>query len=177
MALLLYSSTVFSQLKSTSDTDSSLVRIQHSPGKATLMSAIVPGLGQVYNKKYWKVPIIYAGIGAGIYFASFSHDVYSIFREAYIAEADNDPNTINPYPWLTEGNLESEMERYRGYFEMSIIGIVIVYALNIVDANVDGHLFDFDVSDNLSLNLRPNLFPSPVSNTTFAGLTMGIRLH
>lgn len=151
----------------------------HSPIKASIMSAIVPGLGQVYNTKrktqfdrakpnYLKVPLIYAGLGAGVYFLSSSVIEYNTLKAEYIAEIDLDPDYSN-------GQKLSDIEQSRRYAELSVIAIAAVYVLNIVDASVGAHLYHFDVSNDLAFDFQPVVMPSFASNNTFVGGTVSIN--
>lgn len=124
--------------------------------KATIMSAVVPGLGQIYNRKYWKAPIIYAGLGAFGYLYVKNQKEYAYYRDNLRNESDDDTTTINTTnPKLSSDDLLSEKNRYRKYRDLGIIGCTIVYVLNIIDANVDAHLKTFDVSDDLSMKITP----------------------
>lgn len=140
----------------------------HSPQLATLFSAIVPGAGQVYNKKYWKVPIIYAVGGALIYSTIFNHQKYNDFLGAYtyLLETDNEQKGFENYPL---DQLKSIKDQYRRYRDLSVIGLGLLYVLNIVDATVDGHLFDYDVGDDLSLRIEPNIMKNPISQSQQLG--------
>ncbi len=151
----------------------------HSPIKASVMSAIIPGLGQVYNTKrktqfdrakpnYLKVPLIYAGLGAGVYILSYNLIEYNTLKAEYIAEVDLDPDYSN-------GQKLSDIEQYRRYAELSVIGIAVVYVLNIVDASVGAHLYHFDVSNDLAFDFQPVVMPSFASNNTFVGGTVSIN--
>lgn len=132
--------------------------IARSPKKAAIYSAIVPGLGQAYNKKYWKIPIIYAGIGALAYSFNANNKKYVTYRNAYRDRVDNDPNTNDPYiNQYSNDQLITLYKFYNRYRDLSAIGIGVIYALNIVDATVDAHLSTFNVSDDLTLNIRPSL--------------------
>ncbi len=127
---------------------------QHSPTTATIRSAMLPGLGQIYNKKYWKVPVIYAGLGASGYFIVRNTRQYNEFRDALIAR--NDPDATDAYQGIyTEQQLNTIKSTYRRWRDLSYISFIAVYVLQVVDANVDAHLYDFDVSDDLSLRLAP----------------------
>lgn len=122
-----------------------------NPKVAMICSAIVPGLGQAYNHKYWKMPIVYAGIGTMIYFISYNQALYITARNAVHNPGDN------LYKYYTASDLvslESQFERDRN---LSIIGALFIYMLNIVDANVDAQFHHFDVSDNISLRFTPQL--------------------
>ncbi|MBW6482408.1 MAG: hypothetical protein K0B10_05050 [Vicingaceae bacterium] len=153
---------VFSQLvycQSTTQTDTIIVLKEkpHSPGKAALMSAVLPGLGQAYNKKYWKIPIIYGAIGTSIFFAVSNNSDYNKFRDALKARVDDDPNTVDKYEGIMSvQNLESNVNYYQRNRDLSVILAGVFYALNIIDATVDAHLFTFPKNDNLSLNLKPS---------------------
>jgi len=118
------------------------------------MSAILPGLGQAYNKKFWKIPIIYTGLGGLGYMFTINQQQYNYFRKNLIAANDEDPNTMNTTRWDSQ-NLQTQKITYRKRRDIAIIGIAILYVLNIVDANVDAHLKTFDVSDDLSIQIDP----------------------
>ena len=161
--------------------DSSLLE-SHSPAKASLYSAIFPGLGQIYNRKYWKLPLVYAGFGALGYSVTFNMTNYSKYKSAYIDFTDELPETqsyldvisgsLNPadfdpvlHPdtydskqesWFKE-QLQLNMDYYRRNRDLSYIGLVGLYLLNIVDATVDAHLFDYDISNDLSMKIEPRL--------------------
>lgn len=141
---------------------------EHSVRRATVMSTVLPGLGQAYNKKYWKVPIVYAGIGTCVYFIADNTKNYRYFRDALIAETDNDPLTINP-TGSSAANIRPVMEQYRQWLDLSYISLALVYALNIIDAHVDAHLFYFDVGEDLQASIHPAAILTPRPNP-------GIRL-
>ena len=133
--------------------------ILKSPKKATMMSAIVPGLGQIYTKNIWKVPFIYAAGAALIYGIQFNHNGYIDFRDAYNAEVDDDPNTINPYAGSNwdESALALFRDAYRRNLDLSVIGFTLLYIANIVDANVSAHLYYFRINKDLELSMHPEL--------------------
>ncbi|MFT6209893.1 MAG: hypothetical protein ACJAYA_000537 [Bacteroidia bacterium] len=131
---------------------------KHSPFKATVMSAALPGLGQVYNGKWWKVPIIYGGFGGLIYSSVFNDLQCRTYKEAYLIRIDDDPATIDQFEGqFTDANLLELVSRFQRNRDLSLIFTGVLYALNIIDATVDGHLKDFDVSDDLSLKIRPTI--------------------
>jgi|AntAceMinimDraft_17_1070374.scaffolds.fasta_scaffold00716_14 hypothetical protein len=134
--------------------DSSKVKL-HSPKKATIMSAVVPGLGQIYNKKYWKAPVIYGGFAILGYFIYTNNDKYQTFRKSYNYRIDGDPLTIDEYSNYTEANLLEIKNYYRKNLELTYIITGFLYIFNIIDACVDAHLFYFDISDDLSLKIEP----------------------
>ena len=147
----------------------------HSPKKAALFSTALPGLGQVYNKKYWKVPIIYVGFGALAYSFQFNQSGYVKFRNAYKYRIDDDPLTIDDYPLYKDADLEMLQKYYHRYRDLSAIGIAALYLLNIVDASVDAHLFTFDVSDDLTFQLHPTLINTANVNHYTTGIGLNIK--
>lgn len=147
---------------------------QHSPKKATIMSACLPGLGQIYNKKYWKVPIVYAGIGTVGYFAITNNQLYQKYKTAFIYRTDNDSTTIDDYPNYSKQNLIEIKNYYRRNLELTVVAGIAVYALNIIDAAVDAHLYDFEVNDNLSMNIRPFIIPN--KTTVLPGFSLCLKI-
>ena len=136
---------------------------QHSPAKASMMSAVVPGLGQVYNNKYWKIPIVYLAIGISIERLVTYNNMYNKYRRAYIDINDNDPYTQYHeflLPRLTNEQrlqlINRNKDKLRTWRDWAIVAVFASYVLNIIDANVDAHLTNFDIDDNISLNIRPN---------------------
>ncbi len=144
----------------------------HSPRKATLYSAILPGLGQAYNKKYWKIPIVYIGFGAIGYFIDWNNDNYQFNKKAYRDLTDDDDNTtsyleIEAVKWYNLENtndfnkfkdgLLKRQEYYHRNRDLLIISMIGFYGLNIIDASVDAHLFNFDISDDLTFNWKPSM--------------------
>ena len=154
--------------------DSVLMK-KHSPTKATLYSTVLPGLGQIYNHKWWKVPIIYAGFGVMTYFIWSNTDEYLIYRSAYIEKVNG--NTNGNYSDLvgkySEDELLSSSEYYRRNLELSILITALWYILNIIDATVDAHLYTYDINEDLSLKISPGLLP-PAANTF--SIQPGIKL-
>jgi len=132
----------------------------HSPKKAGYMSAILPGLGQAYNKKYWKVPIIYAGFGTLTYFIIDNNKSYQKFLEAYTMRIDDDPTNDDILPGYTTENLRVIKNHYWKNRDLMIVLTAALYALNILDAVVDAHFFTYDISDDLSFNISPVVEPT-----------------
>ncbi len=144
----------------------------HSPRKATIYSAILPGLGQAYNKKYWKIPIIYAGFGAIGYFISWNNGHYQFNKTAYQHLTDDNEETNafmeieavrfydldNP---TSRKNFRDGLLRQQDYYrrnrDLLIISFLGFYGLNIIDASVDAHLYDFDISDDLTFHWQPSI--------------------
>ncbi len=149
-----------------------------SPARAAMLSATLPGMGQFYNQKYWKIPIIYAGFGALVYFIDFNNTYYREYRRAWLARVDGNPNTVDDYPRHSTDVLERAMNFHRRNLEITYILSAALYLLNILDASVDAHLANFDVGETLSLGLKPASFPDPVnriSSLHSAHLSLRIR--
>ena len=155
--------------------------VTKSPGRAAWMSAALPGLGQIYNDKYWKVPIIYAGLATSIYFIVDNRREYLFYRQAYINEIDGDSTTVNTglSPGFTAAVLRDRSDQFRGQMELSYIITAAIYVLQIVDASVDAHLYSFDVSDDLSLEMQPQVFRGfhpTQGQTMYTGLNMKLSI-
>jgi hypothetical protein len=133
----------------------------HSIKRAALYSAALPGLGQIYNRKAWKVPIIYAGFGVLGYFIYSNNDEYQLYKEAYVYVANSETYPIdNPYvDKYDQDQLQRAMDYYRRNRDLSIIITSLWYVLNILEAYVDAHFFDYDVSEDLSLQFSPAINP------------------
>jgi hypothetical protein len=143
--------------------------------KATLMSAILPGLGQVYNRKWWKVPIVYAGLGGFGYLFYYNQSRFTYYSKNLRAEFDDDSSTLNETGYSGD-QLSVLKNDHRKYRDLGVIGFVAIYALNIIDANVDAHLKTFDVSDDLSLKIRPysNFYCTQNSFGIQSGLSLSL---
>lgn len=147
-----------------------------NPRTATLRSAILPGWGQIYNKKYWKLPLVWGALGttAGIYFYNVKN--YRSLKEAYIYLTDTDPNNdgqVNPlYRNLSAESIRSYRNSFRQNVDYSVLFFLLFWGLNVVDATVDAHLKAFDVDDNLSLEIRPGY--SPMAKTSGISLVLNI---
>jgi|TARA_R100000750_G_C2347315_1_gene97293 hypothetical protein len=142
-----------------------------APAKAAFYSAVVPGLGQVYNKKYWKIPIIYAGMAAGVYFYKQQDDEYDRFRDAYkrrLAGYDDDE-----FQGISDDRLINAQKSAQKNKSISIIVTVAFYLLNVVDANVDAHLRQYEVSEDLSL--QPNFDYSQFNAKPQYGMSLTYR--
>lgn len=149
----------------------------HSPKLATIMSAVVPGSGQIYNRKWWKVPIIYGGfIGLG-YVITTNTKEYNTYRDAYLIRIDTIPSTVDEFDGIyTDANLLELQEFHRRNRDLAFVGAFVLYALNIIDANVDAHLFDFDVSEDLTLNIEPKSMGLGFNSKPIVGLGISLRL-
>lgn len=143
-----------------------------TPARAAFYSAILPGLGQAYNKKYWKIPIVYAALGAGTYFYIDNNKEYKRYRDAYkrrLAGYEDDEF----YGSVTDDGLREAQKHFRRNKELSLLITFGLYALNIIDANVDAHLLQFNVDDNLSL--KPHYNRNAISKTGDLGLTLNFN--
>ena len=145
----------------------------HSPTKAIVYSAILPGWGQAYNRKYWKIPIVYAGFAAVGYFIKFNGDYYNLYKSDYLLLED-DPNaqTVSGFDQRT---LKIYIDQYRRSRDLSIIGLIGWYGLVMIDANVDAHFFNYDVDEDLSLEIQPWI-GNPVRAQQGIGVTLNLKL-
>jgi hypothetical protein len=168
------------------------------PFRATMLAIAIPGLGQIYNKKYWKVPLVYAGFAGLIYAIDFNTKEYTTFMRAYqdftdrIPETDSylelirnvDPSTYDPvlYPdtydpsaaaWYKERMLRM-IDYYKKYRDLSYIGIAAWYLVTILDANVDASLFNYDITNNLDLTIAP--MQVPLIEHSGLGLSVSLRV-
>lgn len=123
-----------------------------APSKAAFYSAVFPGLGQIYNKRYWKVPIVYAAIGTGIYAYTWNNNKYHLYRDAYKNRLAGRPDDFD---YLDNDRLIQGQKFYQKNRDLSAIITAALYILNIVDANVDAHLQQFNVNDDLTF--KPSL--------------------
>jgi hypothetical protein len=163
------------------------------PGKAAMLALVLPGAGQIYNRSYWKLPLVYGGLGGVVYGEYFYQTHYRQFADAYnkITEAQINPDTkvayrigdeaLGPQAKLVRSvdGLNSGVVFYRGYRDIFYLYIGLVYGLQIVDALVDAHLKDFDVSDDLTLHWEPTLMAVPgraAALPTNPGLTFALRV-
>ena len=157
----------------------------HSAHKATIYSFILPGLGQAYNKKYWKVPLVYAGFGFFTYMIINNSKEYKAYKIGYTyakaVEANNPPdgfyNPPNEYAeFYNLEQLKQGRDFYRRNMELSYILTGFWYLLNVVDASVDAHLFDFKVSQDLSLKVEPCLYNPSIHHKAIPGLKLQIAI-
>ncbi|GAB4310717.1 MAG: DUF5683 domain-containing protein [Bacteroidales bacterium] len=142
--------------KTTADT---LVK-PHSPHRATIYSLVLPGLGQAYNRKYWKIPVIYGGFGVFYYLIRYNNEQYQLFRDAYnhkISDPDGLEPPVNDYESRYDANtLLNARNDFRRNRDLNYILAGVWYALNAVDAAVDAHLFQWEVDDDLTLRVDPD---------------------
>jgi hypothetical protein len=145
--------------------------VLHSARKATLFSALVPGLGQAYNEKYWKIPVIYAAGAATTYMVIYNNNNFQQYRHALKYRYDNDSTTNDIFPEYSDDNLLVQMDKYQRKRDLFALVTLGIYVMNIVDACVDGNLYYFDVSDDLGFNVQP-----VIMNTAFHTQTAGLGL-
>ena len=172
--LLGRSTLVFSQKKTEAtlkakDTLKSIDIDPLTPAKAAFYSAILPGLGQAYNKKYWKIPIVYGAIGVSMYYYIDSNKKYNQYRDAYKRrlEGYTDDEFYKIYP--DNNRLISAQKFYQRNRDLSALFVVGFYVLNIIDANVDAALIQFNVNENLSV--KPDIYRNDVTSKANVGLT------
>ncbi|MFK7756581.1 MAG: DUF5683 domain-containing protein [Flavobacteriales bacterium] len=147
------------QLADQTPEDSIKIAKPHSARKATLLSTALPGAGQIYNKKYWKAPIVWAGLGTCVYFIQDNRKFFNLYKDELqrfqtvpgyeIALADSRGNLYD------DSTLEQLVDRRKRWLDLSYFSLIAVYGLNILDANVDGHLFNYDISPDISMEVRP----------------------
>ena len=152
-----------------------------SPAKAAFYSAVIPGLGQIYNKSYWKVPLVYIAIGTPIYFYIQNSKEYDRYLTAYkrrqqgFTDDEFYGTTPSGQPRLSTDGLRRGIQFYRRNKELSILIGIGLYALNIIEANVDAHLKQFNVDENLSL--EPFMYQNYFNNSPCIGLSLTYKLR
>lgn len=148
-----------------------------SPAKAAFYSAILPGLGQAYNKKYWKIPIVYAAIGTSIYVYDFNDTAYNRYRTAYklrLAGKQDEFTTDDGQVTLSNNALLTAQKGFKKDRDLSMLVTGIFYVLQIVEASVNAHLIQFNIDENISFN--PKLIQQDYSNKPIVGASFKIDL-
>lgn len=161
-----------------------------NPKRALWLALVIPGAGQVYNRKYWKLPIFYGGFVGCVYAMTWNNQMYHDYAQAYMDIMDNDPTTQSYNNFLhlgatiTSANEEryknifkQRKDRYRRWRDLSIFTTIAVYALSVIDAYVDASLSDFDISDDLSLHIAPTVISNKsiaTPNNPFRSSAIGI---
>ncbi len=147
---------------------------RHSPLYATLFSMALPGLGQAYNRKYWKIPIVYAGLGGLGYACYYTASNFIGYRNAYRAQVAEVPDPFASYKGVDDA---ATLKEYRDYFkknlDISAICTGVWYILNMVDAAVDAHLFEWNMKDDIHLSWQPVM----LHNTSYASAAPGLRVN
>jgi hypothetical protein len=152
---------------------------KYVPRKAIIRSALVPGLGQAYNKKYWKIPLIYAGLGTTTYLFFRNLRQYRDSRDAYRLASDTilANNELIKEPYYSVRNQPDRIRNFRNQVRQNmdycVLWFVIIWGLNVADAAVDAHLRSFDVSDNLGVQLKPGYSPMAGTNGISLIFTFG----
>lgn len=156
------------------------------PQKSLWYAIIFPGLGQIYNCQYWKVPIVYGGVAGLTYAISWNGKYYRDYSRGYRDIMDSDPNTksyekllpysIDPSSSEAKNLMKSRQNTYRRYRDLSIVGAVAFYAITVIDAYVDAQLADFDISPDLSMQVAPTLFQTPNSYKPSVGVQLNFNL-
>ncbi|MDY4161878.1 MAG: DUF5683 domain-containing protein [Prevotella sp.] len=158
------------------------------PKRAMWLAIVIPGAGQIYNRKYWKLPIVYGGFIGCAYAMRWNNQMYMDYSQAYLDIMDNDPNTKSYTQFLhlgtqiTSANEEryksifkSRKDKYRRWRDLSFFCMLGVYALSIVDAYVDASLSSFDISDDLSLQVEPAVINNKDSRASAIGVQGALR--
>ena len=146
-----------------------------APATAAFYSAILPGLGQAYNEKYWKIPVVYAALGASTYAYIFNNEQYNRYRDAFKLGENGKPHEFDSNgenPISREGLMRAQT-RYKEDRDLSIIITLGIYVLQIVEASVNAHLLQMNTIDNITFN--PNLIIDPITNKVIGGLSISYK--
>ena len=159
-----------------------------NPKRALWLAIVLPGAGQVYNRKYWKLPLIYGGFVGCIYALQWNNTMFKDYSQAYLDIMDNDPSTESYNQFLhlgtkiTSSNIKQyqdifrrRKDRYRRWRDLSFFCMLGVYALSIIDAYVDASLSEFDISDKLSLRIEPTVFSTAQRNSLNSPSAIGLH--
>lgn len=147
------------------------------PMKAGLMSLVIPGAGQIYNKSWWKAPLVWGAIGGMTYVAVYNTQVYNNLQEAYQLKLKGEEHQYSGTSIDNAQTLRSLRDQYDKNRQLSYFGIFIVYFLNGVEAFVDAHLKNFDISDDLSLQVKPQIGVNTFTQSPTLGLGVTIPLN
>lgn len=158
-----------------------------NPKRAMWLAIVLPGAGQIYNRKYWKLPLVYGGFVGCAYAMRWNNQMYRDYSQAYMDLMDNDPNTQSYNQFLhlgvkiDETNIDryktlfkNRKDRFRRWRDLSVFCMIGVYALSIVDAYVDASLSEFDISDNLSLRVEPTIINNSAERNVLKQNTLGL---
>ena len=149
------------------------------PAKATWLALVIPGGGQIYNRKYWKLPIVYGGFVGCLYAYNWNSQMYKDYRQAYLDIMDSDPNSDSYKDFFrpgydfeankeyVEGVFKKRKDRYRRWRDLSIFATIAVYALSVIDAYVDAQLANFDISEDINLSIEPQIMSGNSSGNSF----------
>ena len=158
-----------------------------NPQRALWLALVLPGAGQIYNRKYWKLPIFYGGFMGCIYALTWNNMMYKDYSQAYLDIMDNDPETDSYNKFLhlgvqiTNDNIErykqlfkGRKDKYRRWRDLSFFVMIGIYALSVIDAYVDAELSEFDISKDLSLHVTPAVIPSHPGNRSLESQAIGV---
>lgn len=156
--------------------------------RAMWLAIVLPGAGQIYNRKYWKLPIVYGGFVGCIYAMRWNNQMYHDYSQAYMDIMDNDPNTQSYNQFLHLGTVinssnedrykdifKKRKDKYRRWRDMGMFVMIGIYALSIIDAYVDASLSQFDISDDLTLHIEPTFLKAPQSNSLLQSGGLGLQ--
>lgn len=150
--------------------------LKNRPNTAAWYSAALPGLGQAYNKKYWKIPLIYSGGVVIGYYINYNHQLYKQYRDGLLALIDKDDRTVPFDPRLDQNDYQRATDYWRRNRDLLMIGTFLLYLMNIVDAHVDAHLSSFTVDEDISFRLEPS-FEQTAMQTNLIGLSLKLRFN
>lgn len=156
--------------------------------RAMWLAIVIPGAGQIYNRKYWKLPIVYGGFIGCLYAIRWNNQMYKDYSQAYMDIMDNDPSTESYNQFLHLGNTITEENKeqyqnlfkkrkdfYRRYRDLSVFCLIGVYALSVIDAYVDASLSEFDISKDLSMKLEPTIINNRSSLNPLKSSSLGLQ--
>lgn len=161
---------------------------QPKPQRALWLALVLPGAGQIYNRKYWKLPIVYGGMMGCLYAMNWNNMMYKDYSQAYLDIMDSDPTTESYNKFLHLGKVidssneerykklfKSRKDKYRRWRDLSFFCMIGVYAISVIDAYVDAELSEFDISKDLSLKVEPTLINNHVSNNPLEASSIGVN--
>ena len=156
--------------------------------RALWLSIVLPGAGQIYNQKYWKLPIFYGGVVGCVYAMTWNNNMYRDYSQAYMDLVDNNPSTQSYNQFLHLGNkitpenearyeeiFRKRKDRYRRWRDLSVFSLIGVYALSIIDAYVDASLSDFDISKDLSMHIQPTIINNQLNSNPLNSGAIGLQ--
>ena len=159
-----------------------------TPKRALWLALVLPGAGQIYNRKYWKLPIVYGGFVGCVYAIRWNNQMYHDYSQAYMDLVDNDSQTHSYDQFLHLGNkitpenierykelFRKRKDRYRRWRDLSIFTMIGVYVLSVIDAYVDASLSEFDISDNLTLRVSPTIINNNTERNPFNSAGLGLQ--
>lgn len=161
---------------------------QPKPQRALWLALVLPGAGQIYNRKYWKLPIVYGGMMGCLYAMNWNNMMYKDYSQAYLDIMDSDPTTESYNKFLHLGKVidssneerykklfKSRKDKYRRWRDLSFFCMIGVYAISVIDAYVDAELSEFDISKDLSLKVEPTVINNHVSNNPLEASSIGVN--